>query len=84
MTKTGVKREWDASEIETSDVACVHGIVTSLSPVMKSRENNTVQYFHGELRDGKKNCYGVISFYPSLHIALKQANDSEKLVAVSS
>ena len=54
MTKTGVKREWDASEIETSDVACVHGIVTSLSPVMKSRENNTVQYFHGELRDGKK------------------------------
>lgn len=78
-----MKREWDASEIETSDVACVHGIVTSLSPVMKSRENNTVQYFHGELRDGK-NCYRVISFDPSLHIALKQANDSEKLVAVSS
>ena len=70
-SETGVKREWDASEIEASDSACVHGIVTDLSPIKKNRKNEAVRYFQGELSDGKK-FVRVISFDPSLQNPYKK------------
>ena len=69
-SKSGVKREWDASEIEPSDSACIHGIVTDLSPVKKGKKNEAVKYFLGELSDGKK-FVRVISFDTSLKSAFK-------------
>ena len=81
-SKSGVKREWDASEIEPSDSACIHGIVTDLSPVKKGQKNEAVKYFLGELSDGKK-FVRVISFDTSLQSAFKEASDNAKPVALS-
>ena len=48
------QREWDASTIESSDSACVHGILMEVSPVKEGRKNEQIKYFHSEMTDGKK------------------------------
>ena len=40
--------EWDVSEIEDSQGAAVHGVITNLSPVKVSRRNAKVHYFDGK------------------------------------
>ena len=47
--------EWDASDIEESTGACVHGVVTHLSPVKVSKRNSSVRYFDGQMSDGRKS-----------------------------
>lgn len=64
--KRRLELDFDVSEVKypTSDVN-VHGIVTELSPVKKSRQNEKVQYFDGKLSDGKKTLR-IVSFEPAL------------------
>ena len=53
----GIKRkleEWDVSDIEESAGACVHGVVTHLSPVKVSKRNSSVRYFDGKISDEHK------------------------------
>ena len=38
--------EWDVSEIEETDMACVHGVPVVVSPLKKSRKNASLSYFH--------------------------------------
>ena len=80
---TGTKRdrpaEWDTSEIEISVEACVHGVVVDVSPVKRSRNNDTVRYFHSELTDRKK----IVTFDPSLQSVLKDACEKDSTISLS-
>ena len=38
---------------EVKDV-CVHGVPVAVSPKKKSRKNENITYFDGEVSDGKK------------------------------
>ena len=58
--------EWDASDIEESTGACVHGVVAHLSPVKVSKRNSSVRYFNGQMSDGRKSVHlgvSVIEFF---------------------
>ncbi len=71
-----VEREWDVSEILTAKTASVHGVITEVSPVKKSRNNESIRYFHGEFSDGIKHVK-VVSFDPSLQSNLKEALENQ-------
>ena len=79
----GKKRELDVSEIdeEVKDI-CVHGVPVAVSPKKKSRKNESITYFDGEVSDGKKTVR-VVSFNPSLHSKMKEAEESLSNIAFS-
>ena len=83
---TGTKRDrpadWDTSQIEISEEACVHEVIVDVSPVKRSRKNDTVRYFHSELTDGKK-IIKVVSFDPSLQSVLKDACEKVSTISLS-
>ena len=84
-TGIGKKRkmdEWDVSEIETSSEACVHGVPVFVSPTRKSRKNNAVSLFDGQMSDGKK-VVRMISFDPSLQSEMKKAQETKCVIALS-
>ena len=66
--------EFDLCEIKESGSAIVHSVVTELSPIKKSKKDDKLKYFSGQLSDGKK-CMHVISFEPCLR---QPMNDSKK------
>ena len=72
--------EFDVSEVMESKNAIVHGVVTDLKPLKKSKKDEIVKYFSGELCDGKSSVR-LISFQPSLRSSL--INSLEKKDAVS-
>ena len=72
--------EFDVSDVKESRNAIVHGVVTDLKPLKKSKKDEMVKYFSGELCDGK-NSIRLISFQPSLRSSL--INSLEKKDAVS-
>ena len=55
--------EFDVCDIKESESTIVHGGVTELSPIKKSKKDKKLKYFSGQLSDGKK-CVRVISFEP--------------------
>lgn len=64
--------EFDVCDIKEGGSVIVHGVVAELSPIKKSKKDEKVKYFSGQLSDGKK-CVHVISFEPSLR---QPMNDS--------
>ena len=64
--------EFDVGDVKECGSAIVHGVVTDLSPVKKSKKDEKMRYFSGQLSDDK-SCVRVISFEPSLRQAM---NDS--------
>lgn len=61
--------DWDVSDIEESQTATVHGVVTHLSPLKTSRKNAGVRYFDGKISDGKRSVR-MISFEPDAIFAV--------------
>ena len=72
--------EWLVLEIEESEGAAVHGVVTELSPVKVSK-NCRVRYFDRKMSDGEKSVH-VVSFDPALRISLEQSRMERSGVAV--
>ena len=64
--------EWDVSDIEESQGAAVHGVITNLSPVKVSRRNAKVHYFDGKISDGRKSVH-LVAFDPSLRSAMESS-----------
>ena len=64
--------EWDVSDIEESQGAAVHGVITNLSPVKVSRRNAKVHYFDGKISDGRKSVR-LVAFDPSLRSAMESS-----------
>ena len=70
-----VADEWEVSEIAESKSTNVHGVVTEVSPVKKSKCNPSVKYFDGKISDGKESVH-IVSFEPSLRgIFVKVVSD---------
>lgn len=61
--------------------AIIRGVITSLSSVKKSKKNDKVKYFNGELSD-EKGCVGVISFEPSLRQPLYNSLSNKTPISV--
>ena len=55
---------------------------TNVSPVKRSRKNDTVRYFHCELTDGKK-IVKLVSFDPALQSVLKDACEKDSTISLS-
>ena len=64
--------EWDVSETQKSAKACVHGMVTQLSPVKVSKCNSSVQYFDGKISNANKNIR-MVSFDLGVRVTLESA-----------
>ena len=70
----------DVSEIEsTGDNVTVHGFITALSPVKKSKTN---KYFNARLSDGKKTMR-VVSFNPTVHDTLQDYHHKSAPIALT-
>ena len=66
--------ELDVCDVKDSGSAIMHGVVTKLSPVKKSKRDDKVKYFNGQISDGK-GCVRVVSFEPSLGQAMSDSFD---------
>ena len=78
------KLELDVSDIDTTKVcrgATVHGIVTELSPVKISKNDNRYHYFHGQISDGKKSLR-LVSFDPKLKNLMEKLKEDKKEIAI--
>ena len=62
--------EWDVSEIQETDTACVHGVPVVVSPLKKSRKNASLSSWRIE-RWQEIGSYGL--FDPSLQSEMKKA-----------
>jgi hypothetical protein len=76
------KRKADVSEVKESKNAVVHGVITELSPVKKSRKNESVKYFSGQLCDGKDSVR-VIYFEPCLREKMSDCFEKKEPVCLS-
>ena len=52
--------EWDVSDAKQSSNAIVHGVITQLSPIKRSKRDENKQSFNGQLSDGKKPSFSFI------------------------
>ena len=73
--------EYEVSELQNSSNAIVHGVVTDLSPLKRSKKDAKVRYFSGLLSD-EKGCVRLISFEPSLRDPLYDALTKKTPVSV--
>ena len=74
--------EFDVSEVKECKNAVVHGVVTELSPLKRSRKSGDVRYFYGQMGDGKGDAR-LICFEPSLRdkmLPCFESKDSVRLV----
>ena len=55
MATGGEQNEWDVSNIGESSGACVHGVITRVSPIKDSTRNPKLKYFNANMTDGKKS-----------------------------
>lgn len=70
MSRKRSVEDFKVSELEECDgQATVHGMVTELSPLKRSKKDDSVRYFFGTMSDGKSSVR-VISFEPSLRSAM--------------
>ena len=79
--KRNVIDEFYLSEVKESASATVHGIVTELSPLKKSKKDDKIHYFNGHLSDGKTSLR-LVSFEPSLRQAMNNSLSSQDAIAV--
>lgn len=82
----GAKRkfeEFEVSEVASAEFksAIVHGVVTELSPMKKSKKDERTKYFCGALSDGK-SCVRVVSFEPSLRSPMDDAFSKKEAVSL--
>ena len=74
--------EFEVGDVRDCGSAIVHGVVTDLSPVRKSKRDEKVRFFSGQICDSKSSV-GVVSFEPALRAAMCDAmekKDSVRLV----
>ena len=79
------KRKLDLEPKELTsriDGATVHGLLTSMSPVKKSRKNEKNTYFTARLSDGEKSVR-LISFDSKLHPTMEQFLKDEKPLKIT-
>jgi hypothetical protein len=70
--------EFDVSEIPSpKKEANVYGIVVDVSPVKKSNKNPNIQYFDGQVSDGKKTVR-VVCFDTKKKSVMDQAKEDKK------
>ena len=69
--------EFDVCDIKESGSA----IMTELSPTKKSKKDEKLKYFSGQLSDGKK-CMRVISFEPCLRQAMNDSLTKKEAISV--
>lgn len=74
--------DFDASEVKESKNAVVHGVITELSPVKKSKKDESVKYFSGKLSDDKDSVR-VICFYPSLRNRMSSSFEKDTVSLVN-
>jgi ssDNA-binding replication factor A large subunit len=74
--------DFDASEVKESKNVVVHGVITELSPVKKSRKNESIKYFSGQLCDGKDSVR-VIYFEPCLREKMSCCFEKKEPVCLS-
>ena len=72
---------FEVSEAKESSNAVVNGMVTELSPVKKSKKDESVKYFTGEVCDGKGSLR-VICFQPQLRERLNSAFEEKSAVSL--
>ena len=73
--------DFNASEVKESKNAVVHGVITELSPVKKSKKDESVKYFSGKLSDDKDSVR-VICFYPSLRNRMSSSFEKKDTVSL--
>lgn len=72
--------EFNLCDLKECRSAIIHGVVTELSPVKRSKRDDNVKYFSGQLCDGKISVR-VVSFEPCLKQAMYDSmEDSVSLV----
>ena len=68
--------KWKVEEVETSELdspkeqVTIHGVITEVSPVRKSRNNPNRKYLCGKITDGKK-VLKLVSFDTGLQTDLE-------------
>ena len=72
---------FDVSEAKESSNAVVDGVVTDLSPVKKSKKDDSVKYFSSEVSDGKTRLR-VICFQPQLREKLSSYLEGKSAVSL--
>ena len=77
MTAKRKFEEFDVSNTKQSPNAIVHGVVTSLSLIKKSKKSENVEFFNGLFSDGK-GCKRLISFVPKLRAPLDESMMEKK------
>ena len=75
--------EFDVSEVKESGNAVVHGVMTDVSPVKKSKNDQSIKYFSGQLSNSK-GCMRVISLQPQFRDALCCSLEKNKALASGS
>ena len=69
--------EFDVSNTKQSPNVIVYGVVTSLSPIKKSKKSENVEFFSGISSDGN-GCKRLISFVPKLRAPLDESMMEKK------
>ena len=74
--------ELEVDEVESLDeplsTACVHGVISTLSPIKKGCKSN---YFNGSVSDGKSNIR-LVGFNPSQQIRMKNLMKNKQAVKI--
>ena len=75
--------EFDVSEVACKECskAIIHGVVTELSPIKKSKEDESRKYFFGAMSDGK-HCVRVVSFELSMRAAMNESMCNKEAISV--
>ena len=78
------KLDLEVSEIGSSgEMSCanVHGRVVELSPIKKSRYNDEVEYFEGQITDGKE-MRRMVCFHPKIWKEIKEMKEKGESVTL--
>ena len=74
--------ELEVDEVESLDellsTTCVHGVISTLSPIKKGCRSN---YFDGSVSDGKSNIH-LVGFNPSQRIRMKNLMENKQAVKI--
>ena len=83
MLNMALKRrlEFDVSEAKECGSAVVHSVVVEVSPVKKSKKDEKVKYFRGQISNGKESVR-VISFQPKLRDAMCKSVEKKNSVCL--
>uniref|UniRef100_A0A1X7VKM9 Uncharacterized protein n=1 Tax=Amphimedon queenslandica TaxID=400682 RepID=A0A1X7VKM9_AMPQE len=74
--------EYDINEIQISDNAVVHSLITELSPITVSKNREYCKYFSGKTTDGIKVAR-FISFEPSMRPSFEKWKQQESPITIA-